>query len=199
MIVLRATRRLLSASTGRKGANTLLSADLQSERGPLPEVGPLGTWYANGVALPYPGRSLVLRGCHIRVTAADTLLSVVASGRSLRTTLPVFQRRLPVLLLRLGLPGAWIGARARDVADVHIARAGAQTVDRTVLGTMMDAVYQIRAEAEAAGSFDRLDLDDVEDRLAEVPLGALRSEHSSHGFPSDAVARLASEQATLQS
>ncbi len=185
MIVLRATRRLLSASTGRKGADTLLSADLQSELSPLPEVGPLGTWYANGVALPYPGRSLVL------FTAADTLLSVVASGRSLRTTLPVFQRRLPILLLRLGLPGAWIGARARDVADVHISRAGAQTVDRTVLGTMIDATYQIRAEAEAVGSFDRLDLDHVEDRLAEVPLGALRSERSSHGFPSDAVARLA--------
>jgi len=149
-------------------------------------VGPLGTWYANVVALPYPGRSLVL------FTAADTMLSVVASGRSLRTTLPVFRRRVPVLLLRLGLPGAWIQARADDLADVHVARARAQTLDRTVLGTMTDASYQIWAEAEAAGTFDRLDLDRVEDRLAQVPLGALRSKRSSHGFPSDAVAELAS-------
>ncbi len=179
MVVLRATRRLLSASTGRKGADTLLSEE------PSPGVGPLGTWYANGVALPYPGRSLVL------FTAADTMLSVVASGRSLRTTIPVFRRRAPLLLLRLGLPGAWIQTRADDLADVHIARAGAQTLDRRVLGTMTDASYQIWAEAEAAGTFDRLDLDRVEDRLAEVPLGALRSERSSHGFPSDAVAELA--------
>ena len=173
MVLLRGTRRLL------KGASALLSD------GPRPETGPLGTWYANTVALPYPGRSLVL------FTAADTMLSVVAPGRSLRTTLPVFRRRVPVLLLRLGLPGEWIQARADDLADVHVARAGAQTVDRTVLGTMTDTSYQIWAEAEAAGAFDRLDLDSVEDRLAGVPLGALRSERSSHGFPSDAVAELA--------
>ena len=160
MVLLRATRRLLSVGTGRRGANALLSD------GPLPETGPLGTWYANTVALPYPGRSL-------------------------RTTLPVFQRRAPALLLRLGLPGAWVRARADDLADVHIARAGAETLDGRVLGTMTDAAYQIRAEAEAAGSFDRLDLDRVEDRLAEVPLGALRSARSSHGFPADAVAELA--------
>ena len=173
MVLLRGTRRLL------KGASALLSD------GPLPEVGPLGTWYANTVALPYPGRSLVL------FTAADTMLSVVASGRSLRTTLPVFRRRVPILLLRLGLPGGWIQARADDLADIHIARAGAQTLDRTVLGTMTDASYQIWAEAEAAGTFEGLDLDRVEERLARVPLGALRSERSSHGFPSDAVAELA--------
>ena len=148
-------------------------------------MGPLGTWYANTVALPYPGRSLVL------FTAADTMLSVVASGRSLRTTLPVFRRRVPVLLLRLRLPGEWIQARADDLADVHVARAGAQTLDRTVLGTMTDASYQIWAEAQAAGTFEGLDLDRVEDRLAQVPLGALRSERSSHGSPSDAVAELA--------
>ncbi len=57
---------------------------------------------------------------------------------------------------------------------------------------MTDAAYQIRAEAEAVETFDRLDLDRVGDRLAQVPLGALRSERSSHGFPADAVAELAS-------
>lgn len=73
-----------------------------------------------------------------------------------------------------------------DLADVNVARPGAQTVDQTVLGTMRDATYQIRAEAEAAGSYERLDLDRVEDRLAQLPLGALRSERSSHRFPADA-------------
>ena len=173
MILIRGTRKLL------KGTRGLLSD------GPLPEVGPLGTWYANPVPLPYPGRSLVL------FTAADTMLSVVAPGRSLRTTLPVFQRRVPALLLRLGLPGAWIQARADALADVYVARAEARSVDRMVLGTMTDASYQIRAEAAAAGAFERLDLDRVEDGLAETPLGALRSAQSSHGFPADAVAYLA--------
>ena len=177
MVLIRGTRRLLAASTGRKGAPPLLSG------GPVPDVGPLGSWYANTVPLPYPGRSLVL------FTAADTLLSVVAPGRSLRTTLPVFQSRVPLLLLRLGLPGAWIQARADAFADVHVARAGAQTADRQVLGTMVDAAYLIRAEAEAVGGYERFDLDLVEDRLAQVPLGAL-----GYGRPADAVARLAASE-----
>ena len=179
MVLPRGTRRLL------KGAEAPTSAGVPSAEGSLRDSRPLGTWYANAVSLPFPGRVLVL------FTAAETLLSVVAPGRSLRTTLPVFQRRVPLLLLRLGLPGAWIQARADELADVHVARAGARTSDRRVLGTMTDASLQIRAEAEAAGTFDWLDLDRVEDRLAQVPLGALRSQRSSHGFPSDAVAELA--------
>lgn len=172
MVLVRATRCLLSAGRGRQGADALLSD------APVPDVGPLGTWFANVVALPYPGRCLVL------FTAADTLLSVVAPGRSLQTTTPVFQRRAPLLLLRLGLPGAWVQAQADSLASVHIARA--RVADRRVLGTMIDAAYQIRAEAEVAGSFDRLDLDQVEDRLADVPLSAI-----GYGRPAGAVATLA--------
>jgi hypothetical protein len=179
MILIRATRRLISSSTGRKGTATLLSG------GALPQVGPLGVWYANIVALPFPGRSLVL------FTAADTMLSVVAPGRSLRTTVPLFQQRLPLLLLRLGLSEAWVQARVDDLTDVHIARAEARTIDRSVLGTMNDISYQIQARAAALGAFDRLDLDPLEDALAKTLLGALRSDRSPYGYPSDAVAELA--------
>lgn len=167
MVLIRATRRLL------KGGS------IPTSDGLLPDVGPLGEWYANAISLPAPGRWLVL------FTSADTLVSVVAPGRSLRTTLPVFERRLPPLLLRLGLPGPWIQARTDTFGEIHIARAGVQTADRRVLGTMTDLAYQIRAEAEAAGSFERLDLDRVEDRLAEVPLSVL-----GYGCPSDAIAGL---------
>ncbi|OZC01388.1 DUF6933 domain-containing protein [Rubricoccus marinus] len=148
--------------------------------GPPPEVGSLGTWYANVVPLPYPGRSVVL------FMAADAMLSVVAPGRSLGTTLPVFQHRVPRLLHRLGLPEAWAEAKARDLADIHIARAGAETLDRRVLGTMNDAAVQIRYDAEAAGAFERLDLDAVEDGLADVPLGAL-----GYSSPAETVVRVA--------
>lgn len=176
MVTVRATRRLLPA---RSNAALLASSP------PLPAPGPLGTWVANVVALPYPGRSVVL------FTAADTLLSVVASGRSLRTTLPVFQRRVPVLLLRLGLPGPWIQARADALAVVHVARVGAQTADRRVLGSMNDLAVHIHAMAHDAGSFDRLDFDGVEDRLARVLLSALGASPRDYGHPVDAVAALA--------
>lgn len=168
MVLVRATQRLL------KGGSVPIGD------GPPPEVGLLGEWYANAVSLPAPGRWLVL------YTSADTLVSVVAPGRSLRTTLPIFERRMPLLLRRLDLPEPWVQPRADAFGEVHVARAGAQTTDRRVLGTMTDLAYQIRAEAEAAGAFERLDLDRVEDRLAEVPLSVL-----GYGYPARAVAELA--------
>lgn len=172
MVAVRATRRLLPRAA-------LLSD------GPPPDPAPLGTWVANVVPLPYPGRSLVL------FTATDALVSVVASGRSLRTTLPVFQRRAPVLLLRLGLPGPWIQARADDLATVHVARVGAETPDRRVLGSMNDLAFHVDAMAHDAGSFDRLDLDGVEDRLARVLLSALGAHRRDYGHPVDTARALA--------
>ena len=177
MITVRATRRLVLARSTAAGPRP--SDEPQSDDGPL------GTWVANIVPLPFPGRTLVL------FTAADTLLSVVAPGRSLRTTLPIFQRRVPQLLKRLGLPEPWIQARTGDLAGVQLARVGTSTADRRVLGTMIDCAVHLRAEALAAGAYEHLDLDRLEDRLASVLVGALRSVRSSHGLPADAVAELA--------
>ena len=176
MILLQATRRLL------KGSDALSGSDVPSVEDPL------STWYATTVALPYPGRSVVL------FSSAETLVSVVAPGRSLRTTLPVFQQRVPRLLRRLQVPEAWVAARAADLAQVHVSRAGALTTDRRVLGTMTDLRHQVRADAAAAGAFDRLDLDAVEDGLAEVPLTILGTgggSRRSHGTPKEAIAALA--------
>ena len=47
-----------------------------------------------------------------------------APGRSLGTTLPVFQDRVPRILNRLGLPEAWAEAKARGLADIHVMHAG---------------------------------------------------------------------------
>ena len=174
--MLQATRRLL------KGSDALSGSDVSSVEGPL------STWYATTVALPYPSRSVVL------FTSAETLVSVVAPGRSLRTTLPVFQQRVPRLLRRLRVLEAWVAARAVDLAQVHVTRAGARTTDRRVLGTMTDLRHQVRADAAAAGGFDRLDLDAVEDGLAEVPLtilGTRGGSPRSHGTPREAIAALA--------
>lgn len=181
MIAVRATRRLVPP--GKRGARTLSDE-------PPPAPAALGTWVANVLQLPYPGRSVVL------FTATDTLLSVVASGRALRTTIPVFQQRLPLLLLRLGLPGPWIQARADAAAIVHVARVGAETPDRRVLGSMNDLAVHIDAMARKVETFDRFDFDDVEDRLATVLLGALASLPRDYGRPVDAVATLANLRAT---
>jgi hypothetical protein len=99
-----------------------------------------------------------------------TLLSVVAPGRVVGTTVPVFQRRLPDLLQRLDLPQAWIDEHTAALSEVCFAR----TVSRSVLGTMNDIAWQIWSDAGSVRSFVQLDLDWLEARLGEVPYSALR-------------------------
>lgn len=152
MIVLRCTQRLLKAS-GIKPAEE-----------PSAPTAPLGEWYANVVSLPFRGRSLVV------FVQGGTLLSVVAPGRVLRTTVPTFRQRLPRLLQRLGLPQDWVDAHTAALPEVCFAR----TASRSVLGTMNDIAWQIWSDAGSVRSFDQLDLDWLEARLGEVPFGALR-------------------------
>ncbi len=77
-----------------------------------------------------------------------TLLSVVAPGRVLGTTVPTFQQRLPCLLQRLNLPQAWIDEHKAALSEVCFAR----TASRSVLGTMNDIAWQIWSDAESVRS-----------------------------------------------
>lgn len=157
MILLRATQRLL-----KQGGISMVPEP------PLPTT-ILGEWYANVVPLPFPGRWIVM------YTSANTLLTVVTSGRGLRTTLPVFQQRMPALLRRLRLPDPWVQAQANALEEVYVTR----TNNRRVLGSMNDLAYQIRIAAEVTRSFERLDFDCLELDLAEVPLSMLQYQHPS--------------------
>lgn len=161
--MLRCTQRLLKVSRVEAVADP-----------PVPTV-VLGEWYANTISLPFRGRSLVA------FVHSGTLLSVVAPGRVLGTTVPVFQQRLPDLLRRLGLPQPWIEDHAAALTDVCFAR----TASRSVLGSMNDIAQQIWAEAEWTRSFERLDLDGLEERLAGVIFGAL-----GYGSPAAVLAEL---------
>ena len=154
-MILRCTQRLL------KGIGLPIVADP-----PTPEAA-LGEWYANAVALPFTGRWVVM------YTSASTLLTVVAPGRAVRTTLPVFRERLPRLLRRLGLPDEWVDAQARAVEEVFIAR----TNNRRVLGSMNDLANQVWHTAAEHHAFQMLDFDRLELELAEVPLSMFRYKH----------------------
>ena len=149
MIVLRCTQRLL------KGSGFAVVAD------PAASDLPLGEWYANVIPLPFPGRSVVM------YTSSNTLLTVLAPGRALRTTIPIFQQRLPALLARLQLPAAWVARHAGGAGEVCVA----PTANRRVLGSMIDLAKNLRYDASAASSFDRMDLDYLEFRLSEPPMG----------------------------
>ena len=157
MILLRATQRLLK----HRGISVVTE--------PPPPTAALGEWHVNAVPLPFPGRWLVL------YTSTNTLLTVVAPGKGLRTTVPIFRERLPALLRRLRLPDRWVQAQADALEEICVAR----TNNRRVLGSMNDLAYQIRLAAEAERSFQQLDLDRLEMYLAEVPLSMLRYQHPS--------------------
>jgi hypothetical protein len=164
MIVLRCTRRLL------KGSGFLVVAE------PPASDLPLGEWYADVVPLPFPGRSVVM------YTSSKTLLTVVAPGRALRTTIPIFQQRLPALLSRLQLPAAWVARHAAGASEVCIAR----TDNRQVLGSMNELAYMMVALAEDASSFGELDLDGLELRLSDTLMGMF-----GYGRPANITAELA--------
>ena len=162
-MILRCTQRLL------KGVGLPIVADP-----PTPEAA-LGEWYANAVALPFTGRWVVM------YTSASTLLTVVAPGRAVRTTLPAFRERLPLLLRRLGLPDEWVDAQARAVEEVIIAR----TNNRRVLGSMDDLANLVWFIAAEHRAFQTFDLDEVEMALSQNRLGMI------DGLPAEAVAKLA--------
>lgn len=166
MLILRCTRKLLPKGLAISGP------------APTPTA-PLGEWYANRVPVPFRGRGLVM------YTNAATLLTVVAPGRELHTTLPVFRQRLPALLGRLHLPAPWV-ERHRAAADEVWT---GPTTDRRVLGSMNDFANGIWWQAEAHRSWADVDLDAIELRLAQTPMSML-GEGKGLGFPCDILAAL---------
>ncbi|HET7461295.1 MAG TPA: hypothetical protein VFJ82_08595, partial [Longimicrobium sp.] len=111
-MLIRCTRKLLKASG-------IEPEDTDDEPAEL-----FGEWYATTVSLPFPGRMAVM------YTSARTLLTVVAPGRVLRTTLPVFRVRLSALLHRLALPAEWIARQTGALGEVRVAK----TRNRHVVG-----------------------------------------------------------------
>jgi hypothetical protein len=150
-MIFRCTQRLL------KGTKLPITAETPES------AAALGEWYVNIVPVPFAGRSLVL------YTNPTTLVCVVAPGRALHTTLPTFRNRLPALLRRLELPGEWIDAQLSDLSETIVAR----TNNRRVLGSMNDLATQIWFEAERYRSFEGIDLDRLEVKLADNPHGML--------------------------
>jgi hypothetical protein len=150
-MIFRCTRRLLA------GTKFPITAD------PAPPVTVLAEWYVSLVPLPFPGRSVVM------YTNSTTLVTVVAPGRTLHTTLTDFRERLPALLQRLGFADEWIGMMLVGLDETVVTK----TSNRRVLGTMNEFAFFIQLEAEFCRSFEQVDMDTLEMKLADIPLGML--------------------------
>jgi len=115
MVALRATKRVL-----RYLSKPSIDRD-------TPDTA-LGDWYVN--------RFVVRRRPLLLLISSKSLLPMICPARDVRT-LP---QRLPELvaqrLWRLRIPGVQIQAEARAMTPVHVAR----TLDRSVVGTMVDFI-----------------------------------------------------------
>ena len=146
MVILRPTRKL----------QALLPPTTTA---PGPSDTALGDWYVN--------RLVVDRQPLLLLVSATSLLPILVPARDVRS-LP---ERLPALverrLQRCGVDGAVIGAEARLMREVIVA----PTVDRSVLGTMVDFAKAVSWYLEP-GQWTDATLPMVEDRLADTPCRA---------------------------
>ena len=123
----------------------------------------LGDWYGNLVFMP-SGPPLVL------VSNERTLLSVVL--RHDADVLTEFRRRVIALLRRLEVPGAAVEQETFQLRQVRIGK----TRNRRVLGSMNEAVVQLRAIL-CEYPHGLATLEQAEDALAEYLYSMLEYEH----------------------
>jgi hypothetical protein len=139
----------------------------------------LGDWYVN--------RLVVDKQPLLLLVSARALLPLLLPARDVRT-LP---NRLPSLvatrLRRLGVAEPLISAELAVMAPVVVG----PTVDRSVMGTMVDFAKSVPYHLEVGG-WDDTTLPFVEGRLAQTPCHAARRFHEVI-FPEDDAPRLLAE------
>jgi hypothetical protein len=143
MVVLRATKKVLSRLPA--SGDRITASDTA-----------LGDWYVN--------RLVVDRYPLLLLVSARSLLSILVPARDVRA-LP---NRLPTLvatrLRHLGIPGPLIEAEVTVMDPVFVA----STLDRSVLGTMVDFAKSIPVYLPIR-EWDETTLPFVEAQLAETP------------------------------
>lgn len=148
MVILRPTRKLLNAlpySTDAEEASDTA----------------LGDWYVN--------RLVVDRKPLLLLLSSRSLLPILVPARDVRGIAARLSQLVGDRLGRLHIAESWIAAEVASMVPVRIA----PTVDRSVLGIMVDFARGIPFHLEVGG-WDETTLPFVESRLAETPCYATR-------------------------
>jgi hypothetical protein len=145
MVVIRPTRKLRSALPVTETVSTSDTA--------------LGDWYVNRLVVDHQPLLLLV--------SSTSLLPMLARAKNVRELPKNIEDMVARRLGRMGIAKPFIDAERRVMTPV---RVGA-TVDRSVLGIMVDFAKGIPYYLEAGGWDDR-SLEVVEDRLAETPCHA---------------------------
>lgn len=143
MVVLRATRKVLARVQAH-------------EQDPGPSDTALGDWYVNRVVVDRQPLLILL--------SSASLLSIVAPARRLKS-LPT---ELPSMVsLRLAQLGVSPDLRQSEIDAMDVVKV-APTIDRSVLGTMVDFAKVLPLMLSPDG-WDGRDLREAEIRFAETP------------------------------
>ena len=162
MLTFRCTQRVLR----RLGIEAIADAPMSTTR--------LGDWYTNLL--------LVQRHRLLIFVSEPTLLSVFIPVNELSTLIPRFRRGLAEVLQALGAPTRAIEAEISDMETV----AFAATVNRSVLGSMNDLIFQAKWELKGNPQQTLLELGLKLSQILCKPLG--------YRLPQEAaMARLAGE------
>ena len=148
MLILRCTQRLLRRRPGPSGPNV---------DGLVPV---LGAWHANLIHLRHSAVVLFVNDA--------SLLPVIVPGKNFANLVPTFREQLTRRLKRLGVSDAAITCEIDACRNAVIE----PTNSRSVLGYMNDFTGVLKSAV--AGKFDPERAGELEDSLAEIPVGPRR-------------------------
>ncbi|KAA9042137.1 hypothetical protein FW778_09005 [Ginsengibacter hankyongi] len=148
MIILHVVQKLLNTS----GLKPVLYVSEPSEGQQL------HSWYAKLVPTGFAGKLMVM------YVHEPSLLAVLTQGKSIKTTLPRFYERLPLLLQRWGFNPDFI---AREMKLVQEGFVVSKTDSRSMLGVMNEMTLHVELRGLKYSSFGLIDLDREEDILME--------------------------------
>ena len=116
------------------------------------------SWYAKLVPTGFAGKLMVL------YVHEPSLLAVLTQGKSIKTTLPQFYERLPLLLQRNGFNPDFTMREMRLVQEGYVV---SKTDSRSMLGFMNEMTLNLEWRCLKYSSFGLIDLDREEDILME--------------------------------
>jgi hypothetical protein len=159
MLILHAVKKLLNTSNIETRQYITKAAEGQL----------LHSWYAGVFSSTFPGKLMVM------YVHEPSMLTIVCRGKTIKTTWPQFQQRLPVLLHRYHFAPAFIEAEMQEAVGYVVAK----TNSRSMLGRMNQMVYQLEFDCSRFETYEAISPDVLEDRMMDMLYGISRGKYIS--------------------
>jgi hypothetical protein len=160
MIVIHAVQKLLNISRLKPALYISQAADGQE----------LHSWYARLVSTSFPGKLFVM------YVHEPSLMLVLAPGKSISKTLPIFYERLPALLIRANFKQSFIHHEIPLIKEGHVV---SKTNSRSMLASMNNLTSNIEFSCSRFSGYDKIDIDEIENMYMDW---LTQDKSASHGY-----------------